>query len=324
MSDAPAAAPAAPEASAQPAAVARVSQAKAQASQDPERELRREWKEAAKQRRLRLVAKADAEAQPSPESAAPVLDGQPPADESGNPSDVADSEETAEARTPWAQKVKADLADATTKVQQFEEREAKWTEAARSIKFQHEDISDDLKHAQAYASQLEALLKQAGHAVDPVSKAHFDGQREIAKLRRQIERGQSVTSEQAQTQAVEQHMTTLKQGFGALAQKFPEFRGSLKGKAAGDFVEIELDRFRRTGNIEGLDRRAAAWIASQRGAQPAQARPQPAPAGRRPDSTTLAGQRGGSSSGKGAAPSNKFISDKDIAAEMRALRAGRG
>lgn len=333
MSDAVAAP--APAASAQPSAVARVTPAHVEKHSDPGALAAKEMRE---RRKVRLAAKDGKTVEPIAEASPPTPKSEPAepklelhGDDVGGPQEALEHEQPAEgdaeaeAKAPWAQKIKADLADATSKLEKYEQERAGWEQAHRQVKFAIEDAKADAKFHEGIAQQLLGLLEKVApgrfvkESLDLLVTKH-----EMGKVQAQLQRGQGQTAEEQQAARIEHHATGVKQAFAKLGERFPELRGAKIGTPAGDFLELQLARWARTGDLADLERQATAWVATHRGmqAKPAAAAQPSQPARVRPDASTLAGSKGGGVAP--ARPSNKFVDDKTLKAELASRRQARG
>lgn len=290
-------------------------------------------KAAAAENNLRLVpAHEDTTSDESaPEDTAATPQATEGADSEGN--EQAEEAEPEQVPT-WAQKLKAEHAQATEKVQALEkrhaERDAQFAEAHQRVKYALDDVNADLKAEQSYSAALEKAIAAAGLAIPADWKARIAAERERDRLKMQLERGQSTTKsfekQQAEKRAGEQVQTVL----ADLAKKIPEFdlakNPETKAWLQARFALDDNGKPVNPGAFKTLEADAIAfakalrWDRTQKanaGKKPLQPKPNES---QRPSSTTLSGKGGGTSAARApAVPKN----EKESLAWLQARKATR-
>ncbi len=296
----------APQATAQPAAVARADVSESQDAVKLLREIRA--KRGGDKNKLKLVPKQepDAEAadeQPTSEASASEAASSP---ETAEGADAEGADDKPPEKEPtWAQKLRADLTKKTEQVKQLEqrdrEREAKFNEAAQRVQWQIEDVQADVKAEQAYSQMLEQAIESAGFSVPADWKRAALAERKASALERQLQRGQTAQQKQGHEKAGERAVQSLH----SLGERIPEVKAALSN-ADPEMRAWLAERFgvdeqgKPTGlGMKNLERDAANHAKALRyerttRAQAKKTTAQVKPAeGARPQSTTLAGQGSG-------------------------------
>jgi hypothetical protein len=309
----------APAATAEPSAVARATpQAKAQKATKAKAEDLETTADAARflaeRRKLRLAARGgesvegDESDTPAEE---PSLSADPAAQDAQADAQAEDEGPEGDAAPTWAQRLREDLAKKTERVQALEkdyaEREARFGEAVEKtraeverVKIEIDDAKDEAAYWQSYAQQVEGLLTEIGHTIDPISKIAIERERELAKMKRQMERQQKTQSARGSEERRAQLAADLTQRFEAIRQKHPEVDWQ-KNPEAREFVSELLSgelydgqgRFAEERVARAVDRFVASvrWKLAQKSTDATKAQPKTA---ERPSSSTLSASRGAS------------------------------
>lgn len=235
------------------------------------------------------------------------------------PAEKAEKKETeAEEKTPsWAQKLKTDHEAAKKRIADFEAREAKWNATLEQIKGAHEDQAEEASYWKSYAEQVEGLLKNLGHEVDPVSKKLMESERKIARFEKQKTRGDE-GAKKAKQEALTKEIVDR---FMGLKGRHPELDWT-KNPEAKKFVERALK-----GDLSSLDEDVETFVSAQRWKMAQSSKPAPktapAEAGDAPAPSTLAGAQGGVGKKPSASASWRNLTDKQIKQMMKDRRAAR-
>lgn len=246
----------------------------------------------------------------------------------------------------WAKALRAERDDLAAKVKAADERDAKWQEASRQVKYAHEDAVDEAKFWRAQFDEMRAIMRRIpvmqrdaqgryfavngadgrplGHDVDAASLKAVLAEREVAKLKRQLERGRGQDADGLQ----ERFRAEAQGKLSAVRAKFPTLDPQ-KHPAARDFVEDELHRWQRTGGKwDGIEERAARvdrairaeQAANANGAQKQRAQPPPKPGRAQPTAQVRDRTQTVEVNGRRMP---RGLSDKEIKEEVRRHRLSR-
>lgn len=331
---APSAAP-----SAQPAAVARAQPSKgtvpadsAKAARSPMARDKQIVADLEKRRSLRLV-QADGttvEQKPAEAKAGAAVEAKPETTEQAQGAAKVEDKpgETDEAKH-WTQKAKAELDSAKAEVESFKKREAEWKTAALEVQAQTEDLTSERDHFKTLFDGARASLLQLGYDIDPLALKDAENTRELARMKRLMERGEASTKEQRQAQQADQLRAEIKPRIEGIFSKYPmlntpDGREFLKAHVVAGALD-KPDGLEKAAQAFALAKRTEAAVAKQV-AQPtaAPAQVQTSTESKPNVPMTLGGMSGGGGSVR--KPGQRLTPqalDKKIAADMAKRRAQR-